>query len=103
MPGDALGLTGSRDHQRGAVYAWENRKVALRNHSTIAFASCQSMVDAIWPDMGLRYPPAVERLSRKATATIALKEQCGSVPVVLVQSTASGASTRRLESRPEYW
>jgi hypothetical protein len=29
------------------------------------------MVNAIWSDMDLRYPPAVERLSRRATATIA--------------------------------
>jgi hypothetical protein len=29
------------------------------------------MVDAIWADMGLRYPPAVERLPAQATATIA--------------------------------
>jgi hypothetical protein len=29
------------------------------------------MVNAIWLDMDLRYPPAVERLSRLATATIA--------------------------------
>jgi hypothetical protein len=29
------------------------------------------MVDAIWSDMDLRYPPAVERLSPRATATVA--------------------------------
>ena len=29
------------------------------------------MVDAIWSDMGLRYPPAVEPLPRQATATLA--------------------------------
>jgi hypothetical protein len=29
------------------------------------------VVDAIWSDMGLRYPPAVAPLSPKATATIA--------------------------------
>jgi hypothetical protein len=29
------------------------------------------MVDAIWSDMDLRYPPAVERLPRHATATLA--------------------------------
>jgi hypothetical protein len=29
------------------------------------------MVDAIWADMGLRYPPAVEKLPRRATTTIA--------------------------------
>jgi hypothetical protein len=29
------------------------------------------MVNAIWSDMGLRYPPAVARLSRQARVTIA--------------------------------
>jgi hypothetical protein len=29
------------------------------------------MVDAIWSDMGLRYPPEVERLPSQATATMA--------------------------------
>lgn len=29
------------------------------------------MVSAIWDDMELRYPPAVERLPRQATATLA--------------------------------
>jgi hypothetical protein len=45
--------------------------VAPRDRTTIAFASAQAMVDAIWADMDLRYPPAVERLSRNATATLA--------------------------------
>ena len=45
--------------------------MAPRDRTTIAFASAQAMVDAIWSDMGLRYPPAVDRLSRRATATIA--------------------------------
>jgi hypothetical protein len=29
------------------------------------------VVDAIWSDMGLRYPPAIVPLSRRATATMA--------------------------------
>jgi hypothetical protein len=45
--------------------------VAPRDRTTIAFRAAQSMVDAIWSDMDLRYPPAVERLSRRATATVA--------------------------------
>jgi hypothetical protein len=45
--------------------------VAPRDRTTIPFASCQSMVDAIWADMDLRYPRAVEWLSRRATATVA--------------------------------
>jgi hypothetical protein len=45
--------------------------VAPRDRTTIEFASAQAMVDAIWSDMDLRYPPAVERLSSRATATVA--------------------------------
>ena len=45
--------------------------MAPRDHTTVAFASAQAMVDAIWSDMDLRYPPAVERLSRRATTTVA--------------------------------
>jgi len=45
--------------------------VAPRDRTTIAFATAQAMVDAIWSDMDLRHPPVVERLPRHATATLA--------------------------------
>ena len=45
--------------------------MAPRDRTTIAFASAGDMVDAIWSDMDLRHPPAVERLPRHATATLA--------------------------------
>jgi hypothetical protein len=35
------------------------------------FPAAQAMVDAIWSDMGLRHPPAVEPLPRQTTATLA--------------------------------
>ena len=60
-----------RDHQRGRVYAWEERFVAPCDLSSIAFAQAQGMVDAIWTDMGLRFPPKVMRLPRQARATVA--------------------------------
>ena len=60
-----------RDHQRGRVYAWEERFVAPCDSSSIAFAQAQGMVDAIWTDMGLRFPPKVVRLPRQARATVA--------------------------------
>jgi hypothetical protein len=53
------------------VYAWENRVVAPRDPTTISFPEAQRMADAIWADMGLRYPPRVEPLPAQATATIA--------------------------------
>jgi len=45
--------------------------VAPRDRTIITFAAAQAMIDATWSDMDLRYPPAVERFSRRATTTIA--------------------------------
>jgi len=64
-------LTGKRDRQRGRVYAWENRVVAPRDPTFVPYPAAQAMVDAIWADMGLLYPPAVEPLPRQASATVA--------------------------------
>jgi hypothetical protein len=56
-----------RDHQRSRVYAWENRVVAPHAPDPIPFSGAQAMVDAIWAEMGLRWPPKVEKLPRQAT------------------------------------
>jgi hypothetical protein len=60
-----------RDHQRSKVYAWEDRFVAPHDHSSIAFAQAQGVVDAIWAELGLQFPPKVERLPRQACAIVA--------------------------------
>ena len=60
-----------RDHQRSKVYAWEERFVAPYDPSSIVFAQAQGMVDAIWSEMGLRFPPKVEPLPRQARSTMA--------------------------------
>ena len=39
--------------------------------TTLPFAAAQAVIDAIWSDMGLRYPPAAEPLPRQASVTIA--------------------------------
>jgi hypothetical protein len=59
-----------RDWQRSRVYAWENRVIAPRDPSRVAFPSAQGMVDAIWLDMGLRYPPLVEGLPAQTRTRI---------------------------------
>ena len=64
-------MSGPRDSQRGRVYAWENRIIAPRDSTFVAFARAQSMVDAIWTEIGLKYPPAVELLPRQSSATLA--------------------------------
>jgi hypothetical protein len=45
--------------------------VAPCDPTVLLFSSAQAVVDAIWSDMGLRYPPAIVPLSRRATATMA--------------------------------
>jgi hypothetical protein len=45
--------------------------IAPRDTTFIAFGNAQAMVDAIWMDFGLKYPPAVEPLPRQSSATIA--------------------------------
>jgi hypothetical protein len=60
-----------RDSQRSRVYAWENRIIAPQDPSFVSFPAAQGMVDAIWAEMGLLYPPKVEPLPKQAKATVA--------------------------------
>jgi hypothetical protein len=60
-----------RDTQRGRVYEWENRVVAPHDPTFVGRAAAQGLVNAIWAEWGLRYPPLVEPLPRQATATLA--------------------------------
>jgi hypothetical protein len=51
-----------RDRQRSRVYDWEQRIVIPHDRSHVAIAAAQAMVDAVWAEMGLLYPPRVEPL-----------------------------------------
>ena len=60
-----------RDWKRSRVYAWENRVIAPRDRSLVPFPAAQGMVNAIWLEMGLRYPPRVESLPAQARTRVA--------------------------------
>lgn len=64
-------MTRPRDHQRSRVYAWEDAFVAPRDPTLIPYARAQGMVDAIWAELGLRYPPLVEPLPRQSRRKVA--------------------------------
>jgi hypothetical protein len=64
-------LIGTRDYQRSKVYAWENRAIAPRAPGVVSFGQAQGMVNAIWAEMGLKYPPAVVPLPKQSRATVA--------------------------------
>ncbi|MBO1075816.1 SprT family zinc-dependent metalloprotease [Roseomonas marmotae] len=59
-------MTRAPDRQRARVYAWEDVHVAPHARDLLPFSAAQPMVDAIWAEMGLRYPPAVEPLPRQS-------------------------------------
>jgi hypothetical protein len=54
------------DRQRARVYAWEDAELAPRGGGPLPYAQAQPMVDAIWRELGLRHPPAVEPLPRQS-------------------------------------
>ena len=54
--------------------------------TVLSFAEAQAVVDAIWSDMGLRYPPAVAPLSRQASSTIARADR---LSILLADRTPS--------------
>ncbi|OYV24702.1 MAG: hypothetical protein B7W99_00990 [Rhodospirillales bacterium 20-58-10] len=64
-------MTAKRDSQRSRVYAWENRVVAPDDPSFVSFSEAQGVVNAIWAELGLKYPPKVEVLPRQAKKTVA--------------------------------
>jgi hypothetical protein len=68
------------------VYSWEARVVAPRDPTTLPFSAAQAAIDAIWLDMGLRYPPAAARLPRQARSTLARADR---LSVLLADLTPS--------------
>lgn len=59
------------DRQRSRVYEWEDRVIRPLDPSVIAFPQVQGIVNAIWSEMGLLYPPRVERLPSQTRCRIA--------------------------------
>lgn len=59
-------MTRRPDRQRARVYAWEDAVVTVADDSVVPFPLAQGMVDAIWSELGLRFPPKVEQLPRQS-------------------------------------
>lgn len=60
-----------RDYQRSKAYAWEDGIVHNHDASFVKFSDAQKMVDWIWSDQGLRYPPRIAELPPQRTRAIA--------------------------------
>jgi hypothetical protein len=63
-------MTPLRDHQRGRVYAWEQHVVAPHDQTQVERHQAQAMINGIWADLDLRYPPRVAPLPGRARTLI---------------------------------
>ncbi len=59
------------DHQKSAVYAWEDAILPSRTTSVITFDRAQMFVDGVWLSLGKLGPPRVEPISKRCTRTLA--------------------------------
>ncbi|WP_372621455.1 hypothetical protein [Falsiroseomonas sp.] len=60
-----------RDPHASRLYAWEDAVVAPCDRSLVPFARLQPLVDHVWAEEGLRWPPRVRPLPRQARRTVA--------------------------------
>lgn len=56
-----------RDYQKSKVYAWEWDTFRSKDTSKIPHANAQGLIDYIWTQEGLLYPPRVEVLDKRTT------------------------------------
>jgi len=54
-----------RDYQRQRVYDWENRNIEPKDSSIIPYAQAQMMVNYIWEQEGLLFPPSVREMPKQ--------------------------------------
>lgn len=57
-----------RDKQRSRCYKWERENIHNHDFSTVRISEAQKLVDYIWKNEGLSYPPIVKRLDPSNTA-----------------------------------
>ena len=58
-----------RDSQKSSVYAWENTIVAPHDQNLVHFDSIQSVINWIWQQEGLQYPPLIEKMPKQKHAS----------------------------------
>ncbi len=62
-----MAYEGCPDFQRHKVYAWEASHVNGMDRARVPFSNIQAVVDHVWSDMGLLYPPRVRAMPKQKT------------------------------------
>lgn len=60
-----------KDYQRSKVYDWEDMNIRPYDKSRVAFQDIQGIVDYVWSEEGLLYPPQIKPLPKN------VKRFCG--------------------------
>lgn len=55
----------SIDYQKSRVYKWEREVCPRFDKSLVPFEQAQAIVDYIWADMGLEFPPKVKEMPKQ--------------------------------------
>ena len=64
-------LSNMRDYQKSRVYTWEDNIVAPKDQSLVPFNQIESVVNYIWQNEGLKYPPKVKKLPKQTKRKLA--------------------------------
>lgn len=59
------------DYQRSKCYAWEYKYIYKEDYSSVPFERLQELVDYIWKEEGLLYPPQVTVKHKNNTTALA--------------------------------
>lgn len=54
-----------RDYQRQRVYDWEDQHIRPKDRSVIPYSQAQAMVNYIWEQEGLLFPPTVREMPKQ--------------------------------------
>ena len=63
------------DKQRKKVYDWQNKIVSPVDKSSVDISTAKSIVDYVWMDLGLEYPPQVSEFNSKTALGDATRMQ----------------------------
>lgn len=64
-----------RDTQKSKVYAWESEKISPLDRSHVPFDQIQNIVNYVWSNEGLKYPPKVSEMPANARKVLATGER----------------------------
>jgi hypothetical protein len=56
-----------RDGQKSRLYSWEEEVIAPHGGAVIGIGAAQGVIDHIWAEVGLQYPPKVQKFQDNVT------------------------------------